>query len=267
MRWDLQLFGGRGGGSGGSRGGGAAAAPSVDANGIPNAMTGQSLRTFFDTATPAQADALLTKIRAAQQGDREQDSDVQRFMNAIGWTEREPVVLSEAQYQRDLAAAGNPQQYYHADNSFGGVQAKEFAQQYMGNSYDFAGNKRKQFVSGGIHGDGTYFAEQAWDSAGYGTNQFRGFLNGNAKVVDRSRLETDMLAYSRTHPGFAHFVSKATTGYAKRRGGNTDGLLSVYAAMNGYNVIKAYDYISVLDRSATTVSTKMKRTTRMMNNW
>lgn len=266
MGWNLQLFGGRGGGSGGSRGGGTSTM-AVDANGIPTTMTADSIRVFFDTATPAQADAFLTKIRSVPFGDHEQHSDVQRFMNAIGWTEREPTVLNESQYQAAYAAAGKPQQYYHADNPFMGVSAQEFAAQFMGQSYDFTGKKRRQFMSGGVHGDGTYFADSALSSKGYGTNQFRGFMNGNAKMIDRNTLDSQMKNYMSSHPGFAHFVSQATTGYSKRSGGNTDGLLSVFAVMTGNNVIKAYDYYSVLDRSVMTVSTKQRSTRNLRKDW
>lgn len=276
MSWiNLQLFGGRGSSSGGGSGGSAsraaaapAPAPTHDADGIPLQMTPQNMLSFFDTATPAQADALITKLRATPQGEGEQATDAQRFMNAVGWTDREPEVLDESQWQAAWNAAGNPQRYYHSDKPAGGKRAKEFAKQYMGGATDFAGNKLKQYVSGGVYGDGTYFATTALGSKFYGTNQFRGFLNGNAKVVDYTQIFTEMTQYENSHPGFKQFLNRATSGYNTRRGGSRDGLVSIYAAMKGYNVISnGFDYISVLDRSVTTVSRQQKSTRGMRANW
>lgn len=274
MRINLRLFGGRGGGASGGRGGStgananAAAAPAVDENGIPTTLTADSLNTFFETATPEQADALLDKLRHIPQGEGEQHSDTQRFMNAIGWTEREPVVYNETQYQAEYAKAGRPQQWYHSDKPEGGHTAKEFATQYMGGAYDFAGDKMKQYLSGGVYGDGTYFANGAVDASFYGTNQFRGFLNGNAKQADYLTLRREMQTYEASHPGFRHFINSATTGYSPRSGGDREGLVSVFAAMKGYNVIfDGYGYISVLDRSVTTVSSKQRSTRSMRGDW
>ena len=241
-----------------SSSGGRKATAKFDANGVPTQLTAESVRDFFDTATPAQADAFLARIRSIPLGDREQPSDVQRFFNAIGWTSREPVVLDEKAWQSEWNKDGNPQRYYHSDYPANGVSSQEFAQQYMGKSYTFNGEQRKQFMSGGIHGDGTYFAQDASDSFGYGDRQFRGYLNSNAKVANKRLLRDDMFNFRNNHPGFDHFIKHATTGYSKTRGGNQDGLLSVFAAMRGYNVIKNWDYISVLDRSATTVSSNVK---------
>lgn len=272
MEMNLQLFGGRGGSSGGGGSGGgsraAAAAPATDSNGIPLQMTPQNMLSFFDTATTAQADALITKLRSMPQGEGEQATDAQRFMNAIGWTDRDPEVLDESQWQAAWNAAGNPQRYYHADKAADGKQAKTFATQYMGRATDFAGNKLKQYLSGGVYGDGTYFATTALGSKYYGTNQFRGFLNGNAKVVDYTQIFTEMTQYENSHPGFKQFLNRATSGYNTRSGGSRDGLVSIYAAMKGYNVISnGWDYISVLDRSVTTVSEKQRSTRGMRGNW
>ena len=136
----------------------------------------------------------------------------------------------------------------------------------MGKGFDFAGNKYRHFFSGGIHGDGTYFARTASESASYGPSQFRGFLNSNAKVIDEHRLDRMWNTYSSQYPALAHAVRQMKAGY----GGGWDGQKSVFAAMLGYNVIEATShrgYLTVLNRSATTVSDKTKKARSGMSDW
>ena len=117
----------------------------------------------------------------------------------------------------------------------------------------------------------TYFANTASSSAGYGTSQFRGFLNSNARVIDENTLDRQMRAYEASHPAFAHVVNQMTTGYSPRMGGNRNGLKSMFAAMLGYNVIRessSFDpYTTVLNRKAVTVSSKTKRARYGMSDW
>lgn len=232
----------------------------------------QELLKFFQQADIAQADAMLQQWRnePLDADNRQRDTDVQRFFNYIGWTNDAPVVLNEQQYQQAVQAAGNPTQFYHSDNPHGGTGARQFAAQYMGLSTDFNGNAYRQYMSGGIHGDGTYFAPSAADSAWYGSSQYRGFLNGNAKVISEKSLTAQMSAFEKQYPAFAHVMGQMTSGYSNGRGGNRDGLQSVFAAMLGYNVIDASQhsgYHVVLNRKATTVSTKTKRARTNMKNW
>lgn len=231
----------------------------------------QQLYEFFKKADTAAADAMLAQWRAEplDTDNRQQDTDTQRFFNYIGWANNTPEVLTEAQYQQALQANGNPTQIYHSDQPYGVIGARQFAAQYMGLGQNFAGATYRHFLSGGIHGDGTYFARSASNSAGFGTSQFRGFLNGNAKVINEHQLDAMWRRDSARYPALKHIFSKLTTGYA-RYGGNWDGAKSVYAAMLGYNVIDAphhSGYLAVLDRSATTVSNKTKKARVGMSDW
>lgn len=188
--------------------------------------------------------------RQSVDGDgRQQDDDITRFFNFIGWTDRLPQTLSEDDWNRQWENDGRPQRYYHSDWPFGGVEATEFARQYFGQT------EYRQYVSNGIYGNGTYFASSSAGAAEYGTNMFRGYLNGNAVVGRSRRLDVDAVNYHATHPAFSAMLDRMTGGYG---GNDWYAKLSVYAALQGYNVISnGLGYVSVLDRSATTVSTRM----------
>lgn len=276
MEMNLQLFGGRGGSSGGGGSGGgsraAAAAPQSQRMTVQQALSDPAnLATFFQNATTQEVDSLIDTVKNTQlDGQRRQNnSDTQRFFNALGWADRTPVALAEKEWQKAYAAAGNPQKYYHADNDYGAYTAKDFASQYFGASMDFNGTAYRHYLSGGIYGDGTYFATTAWASKGYGSNQFRGFLNSNAKIGDYNTLLNQMQAFAQSNPGFDKFINSIKTGYGSQGTPRAmSGAVSIFAAMQGYNVItNGRNYISVLDRSVTTVSTKQRSTRRLNSDW
>lgn len=222
---------------------------------------------FFEQADDAAADAMLAQWRAESidTDGRQQDDDITRFFNYIGWTSNTPEVLTETQYQQVWQQQGQPDQMYHADNPFGGVGARQFAAQYMGNGYAFNGDQYRHYLSNGIYGNGTYFADSASGSAQYGTSQFRGFLNGNARIVTDSQLRRELQTFEQKHPSFSRVFNSMSGGY---RWAEEDARISVFAAMKGYNVIaNGYGYYTVLDRSATTVSSKTVRTRSGMADW
>lgn len=228
----------------------------------------QDLYNFFKQADNAAADAMLAQWRAEKldTDNRQQNTDTQRFFNYIGWAAEEPEVLTEAQYQQAWQQAGKPAQMYHSDNPYNGVGARQFAAQYMGQGQNFAGDTYRHFLSGGVHGDGTYFADSARESAYYGTSQFRGFFNSNAKVITQAALDSQYQSDVKKYPALKHVMDKLSTGY----GNGYSGARSVYAAMLGYNIIDASyhsGYYTVLNRNATTVSSKTKKATHGMANW
>lgn len=230
----------------------------------------QALYSFFEQADDAAADAMLAQWQAEplDPDGRQYDNDSNRFFNYIGWTSNVPEVLTESEYQQALQREGNPEQLYHADQPYNGVGARQFAAQFMGQGYAFNGQQYRQYVSQGIHGDGTYFAPNANDSAGYGTSQFRGFLNSNARTVDESTLRNELHAFEQKHPSFSRVLDRMSGGYGGQ--GDRDGLLSIFAAMKGYNAIRATyhaGYVALLDRKALTMSSKTQKTKRGMPNW
>ena len=228
----------------------------------------QDLYNFFKTADNAAADAMLAQWRAEalDTDNRQQDTDTQRFFNYIGWTAQEPEVLTEAQYQQAWQQAGQPVQMYHSDKPYNGVGARQFAAQYMGKGQNFAGDTYRHFLSGGVHGDGTYFADSARESAYYGSSQFRGFFNSNARIITQSDLDSRYSRDAQRYPALKRVIERLSTGY----GNGYSGARSVYAAMLGYNIIDASyhsGYYTVLNRGATTVSTKTKKSSYNMSNW
>ena len=226
--------------------------------------TPQEWLTYFNTADDNQARSALNEWRQERMDadNRSNDTDVQRFFHNIGWTENAPKVYDETQYQTAWRAAGQPKQLYHADKDFNGISAAEFANQYFGQARDSTGNQYRHYVSNGYYGGGTYFADSALGSSFYGTSQFRGFLNNKARVVDFRTLRQRYNSYAASHPAFKRMMSRMKAGY-----GGEDEKLSVFAAMQGYNVIRRNDYYVVLDRSATTVSTSTRSTRRLRGNW
>lgn len=242
--------------------------PQGNVDGTQRITDPQQLLDFFKNADTKAADAMLAQWRAEpiDSDNRQQDTDTQRFFNYIGWAAQTPEVLSESQYQQAWQQAGSPTQIYHSDMPYGGVGARQFAAQYMGNGFAFNGDQYRHFLSGGIHGDGTYFARSASESASYGPSQFRGFLNSNAKVITENQLDSMYRTYSRQYPALGHVLDRMSAGY----GSGYEGSKSVFAAMLGYNVIEATThrgYLTVLNRGATTVSNKTKKARSGMSDW
>lgn len=228
-----------------------------------NIRNAEDADNFFEHANDRQIDDFVQHLQSSQIGEMENDNDVQRFMNQIGWTDERPEALGETAYQKAWEDAGRPTQLYHSDNGAGGISPNEFAKQYMGYSTNFAGDIRKHYISNGYYGGGTYYADSADESAGYGTLQYRGFLNSNAKVITWSQLHSQMAEYTSKHPSFDRFINQMRTGY----GGRAEAM-SIFAAMKGYNVIdNEWGYTVVLNRKATTVSRKTMRTSMRMKNW
>ena len=217
-------------------------------------MTGGTHDVATLAAMPdAQMARELDSIYSRTSYDRnQQNTDTQRFFNAIGWADRTPDIMDERSYE----AARRQQRaksWYHADDPSPGVpDAATHSKQYQG-----AG---KQYLSGGIHGDGTYWADSAGSSWGYASSpkgaQIKGFFNSRARVVEEHALRSQIQRWSRSHPQAYRRIMRSSNAYSN----GLDGHLSVFAAMFGYNVInyKAAGYRTVLDRSATTVSRTIK---------
>ena len=196
----------------------------------------------------AQLTSVLNQVFSSTKTDpNQQNTDTQRFFNAIGWTDHLPRVLSEAQFEGAIRQVPHAIRLFHTDDTTAvASDARVFADQFMG-----AG---KQFLSGGIHGDGTYFAKESYDSWGYGgsrnATQFKAFLSSRAKVINEFTLDSMVSKFKRSHPQAYHKLvnHRGVSGY-----GGIDSAKSIIAAMYGYNVIQGY-YYTVLDRSAVTVS-------------
>ncbi len=194
-----------------------------------------------------ESDASLT-------GRQLRPTDTQRFFNQIGWTNEKPTVLDDQAYEAARIAAGEDS-LYHTDAPYGSLSTKQMLDQFR---------KGTQYLSGGVHGDGTYLANWASDSWGYGNGdptarQQKMFLNRNAKVISELALRQQFISWSTTHPKSYAALNRMSQGYkAKGAGNSIDGSQSVFAAMLGYNVIKHGGYYAVLNRKAVTVAKSHK---------
>ena len=200
------------------------------------------------------ADLIAKNYKGVAVDKNQNPYDTQRFFNGIGWANQKPVVVANEQALEDAKNRGETsgQYFYHTDSPQGVItDAQDFAKQFLG-----AG---RQYLSAGVHGDGTYFSNDTVDSwyYGYGSKsyQIKGMLNGNAKVISEVSLMQKMKAFKNTHPAAARQIDAMSTAWGAR-----NGRKSVYAALFGYNVIQSEqggcDYLTVLNRSAVTVARK-----------
>lgn len=229
------------------------AAPAAQAT--PPANTPDIDVTTLASMDDAKVTATIKKAFKAKIDADQQDADTQRFFNSIGWADRQPRVLDEAHFEGARKAAGK-ESLFHTDAPMGQVaDAKVFADQFMG--------KGRHFLSGGYHGDGTYFATDSSDSWNYGhgsprANQFKAFLSSRAKVITQPALMTKMDTWARSHPQGYQALVNCSQGYFSRGADTRGGSMSIFAAMLGYNVIKTSCYYTVLDRSAITCCKRTK---------
>ena len=120
------------------------------------------------------------------------DTFIQRYLNAIGFSEPKPELLSDTAYEKARKKAGEASMY-HADKNFGGKTGDTFSTQLQSGNMMFSCN--------GYYGAGTYWA---WDSAGasggYGPYQVKAFLNGKAKIVTIAQLDQLSNKFAASHP-------------------------------------------------------------------
>lgn len=218
--------------------------------------------------TDSEALTAFQEIENRPIGQGENDTFVQRYMDAIGWSEEKPTILRPGTYSQARQAAGAVN-LYHADHD-GWTQNN---QRIMGadcNRQYFTGNRA--YSSNGIYGAGTYWAAQSADrSARYGDHQFKGFLNSKARVVTINQMDTLEQNFKKSHPkAYDYLFHNRKSGY----GGPPETTIPIIAATNGYNAILAHGdlakghYVITLNRAATTVCSQTNDNARPgMNNW
>jgi len=215
------------------------------------AGTGLSLSSFA-AANDAKKLQMLQDVMQRTQVDANQNTDlVQKFLNAIGWADHKPTLVADEDALKDAFEGGQRQgatpYLYHTDAPVSTVpDARVFADQYQGQG--------RQYASNGVAGGGTYFAPDPFDSIDYGygarsSYQQKGFLNKKAAIINKQgsswgRLQSD---FARKYPKTWRYM---------RNNSYSNNEDTIIAAMHGYNVIKNWDYYTVLDRSATTVAKK-----------
>lgn len=267
-------MGGRGGSMGGSHGmgGGGGAGGAAKAAAPAASQTREQQLLAQIKGNPAalmqmsDQDAADTVDAIAKQSIRtdgtQNDTFIQRYLNAVGFTDDTPQLLSETAYEKARRKAGEAS-LYHADRNFGGKTGDHYNQQLMSGDTMYSAN--------GIFGAGTYWAwDSASESGGYGRYQCKGFLNSKARVVTCGQLSQLGRKFSASHPRTYAKLAKARAGY----GGSDETLYSFLAATHGYNVIQNSStkytgcYMVTLTRGVLTMSKKtLKNATSTMQNW
>lgn len=264
-------MGGRGGSMGGSHGmgggGGAAkAAPQAAVQNREQHLLAQIKGNPAALMQMSDQDAADTVAAIAKQDIRhdgtQNDTFIQRYLNAVGFTDGKPQLLSDSAYEKARMKAKEASMY-HADKNFGGKTGDHYNKQLQSGDTMFASN--------GYYGGGTYWAwGSASESSCYGRYQCKGFLNSKARVITTDQLANMGRVFSSRHPKTYAALVNARAGY----GGTYETLYSFLAASHGYNVIqkgstkRAGTYMVTLDRSVLTMSTKTIKTARQgMTNW
>ena len=224
---------------------------------------GAILRMADDQAVSA-LDFIRKNTDTSSRYGTQQDTDTQRFINFIGWGDTMPEVISESAFDRRVKAQ-KATTYYHADGDRGRRKGSDFNDQLM-----YGPN----YLSGGIHGDGTYVASDARDSAGYGTSQVKMIFNKNAKIISENDLGVKTAKLYRTMPKTMKAIEKMSSGYSSGAyGGNKYAVKTFVAAICGYNVIAASGthkyagYHAVMDKSVLTIASVKKDTKSVYKNW
>lgn len=213
------------------------------------------------------------------------DTEVQRYFNAIGWSEERPEVLHESEFQaRAKSATDGPafgEIMYHTDADRGGTKGEAYNRQYL---------YGPMFFSRGWHGDGAYWANAtgnngrkngAEHSAIYGDSQIHGFFNKNARAISETDLITQIKSiHTRMPKLFARVNSiqsqSTNRAWTSKGVGIKDGTISVWASMLGYNAIYVdlgatrqgdRGYYVCLNKKAMTVSRVRKPAGPITSNW
>lgn len=177
--------------------------------------------------------------------------DTQSFVFAAGLNER-PTVLEDADYTKFLKDNGisddmqlsrtvSDVSYRNASNTQVNLSAQQITDMMKYSRLNYIGGKH----GGQVYGAGTYFDQNGGANTGYGSSRGSqtsiAVLNPKtAKVIDYNTLASKAQVWRKSHPKFSAAVG--SFGY--------NGNESVYALAMGYNVIKAYSYHNVIDRSA-----------------
>lgn len=246
-------------GQGTSNGGGGGTTRATPSNATVNLSQMQALAQ--KSGSQADHDLALLLIDATSPmkvkvDSNQQDTDTQRFINSTGIADRKPEVVKDEQALENKKFMGETigDYLYHTDSPQGSIRdAKTFGDQYQNG---------RMYNSSGYYGDGSYFSDSTEGSWRYGYNnpnayQIKGMLNSKARIIKDTDLEKRIKSFKRSHPTAARVINKMSTGY-----GATEGTMSIYAQLFGFNVIthdlgwRKEKYYTITDRSVTTVVKK-----------
>ena len=175
------------------------------------------------------------------------DDATQKFVYAAGLNGK-PEVLDNAAFNKYLKDNGIPQSDVLARSVNGAsyvvngtnirLSPSQVTAMIKDGELNYIGGK----YGGMVHGAGTYFDKNGGRPTGYGSRNSAtaiGVLSKNAKTINSSQLRTQVQSFINTHPKFSREVGAFST-----------KTMSIYALAMGYNVITAYSYHNVIDRTA-----------------
>ena len=250
---------------------------------------------FVENASFSEIDTFICQMKRTV-GVFPDDADT--FFRYIGWINRLPTVLSEEEFIEAWETAGKPRRIFHGDGKeeyslqyFGLHPDKKRNNQYLSKWQEGSGTFFSffpDFATGWYGLLGAYIKNGYASVRKYERNcMFRGFLNEKAKGIEVK----DLIQYhTSADPNLAYFFNSLHSGrWASRP------WISILAAMLGYNVILRSDEnmseddflpglpikyfkdahcedilsgklpveIVVIDRSVTTVSSRIKTLPKM----
>lgn len=249
----------QGGGSLGAGGGGGLLSNSQAqqniANQAPNTNNTPITAGGVTTLSSMSDDNMAQLIRSSRNVDMPNHlADVhdrtQSFVYSAGLNEK-PMVLDDAAFAQFMKDNKIPQSQI-LSRSVGGAQytvngthirmsSDQVTALYKDGSLNYVGGK----YGGKVHGAGSYFDMNGGRNTGYASGStMLGVLNPKtAKIIDDgSALQRAVASFKKSHPKTA-----------KEIGALTNDTKAIYAACMGYNVIRAYSYHNVIDRSATVI--------------
>lgn len=270
-------MGGRGGSMGGSHGmgggGGAGGAAKAATPAAPQTREQQLLAQIKGHPAAlmqmSDQDALDTVKAIEKQSipaDRtQQDSFCQRYLNATGLANEQPIVLNETAYENARKAA-KAKSLYHSDTPYDDKAATAVK------TLNQLQNGATAFASYGTHGSGTYLDTGASVNARLyaGTNgsQVKMFLNSNAKVADWTDLKQAEANFRVKHPKtYSYLTGKRNLGTWGR-----SELKTVWLTSAGFNVYDhgSAEYKVAFSRKALTICTTIKSRGQVLRgrvNW
>ena len=253
-------MGGRGSSAAGSQGIGAPATPQARTQQLmaqvaadPTSLASMS---DADARTVVQA---VAQLPIATDGTQE-DSFVQRWLNHIGFTAGKPRVLDERSFNAAARNSGATV-LYHTDDSHGSTPSSTFAQQLL--------TGPAMYASGGIYGDGTYWATSARNSASYGLvagTQVKGFISKTrGRIARGTAADNAVNSFRNSHPitwAWLRANAKTKPGYSP-----TESIATLALTAAGYNAYDAGSYKVTFDRSALTICSKTRKASTVTRNW
>lgn len=217
-------------------------------------------------------DALDT-VRAIEKQDiahdgTQNDTFVQRYLNATGLANELPTVLDEEAFEKARKKEG-AQTLYHSDEPSGGgglASAHKTQQQLQ--------TGKNAFASRGVMGSGTYLDMDCVGNAvayGKGGTQVKMFLNKNAKMIMPHEVTKAREAFQKKHPKTYQYLLDLGTPQKSAKSLGKHGVYNldtIWATASGYNACnRPGGYKVAYSRRALTICRKIVVAGKVNTDW